>query len=118
MGGIMERFRRVAFGCVAVFFVSACVPETGIGAALGSANASKGTASSQSTPNSPMQTNAPLCSVALHGWLRGKPATATGDVPEPKRIIPQDAMITMDHNPSRTNFDLDDAGMIRRVWCG
>ena len=85
---------------------------------MSGANASEGTASSQSTPKAPMHANAPLCSVALHGWLRGKAATATGDVPEPKRIIAQGAMVTMDHNPSRTNFDLDEKGMIRRVWCG
>ncbi|WP_460272733.1 I78 family peptidase inhibitor [Celeribacter sp. ULVN23_4] len=40
------------------------------------------------------------------------------DIPEPFRIVLPGMALTMDHNPKRTNIDIDDAGQIKRVWCG
>lgn len=34
------------------------------------------------------------------------------------RLLPPGAMMTQDHSPARINLDLDDKGVIRRVWCG
>lgn len=36
----------------------------------------------------------------------------------PFRILPPGSAMTMDHNPARVNFDLDEAGTITRIWCG
>lgn len=43
---------------------------------------------------------------------------AIKDAKRPFRILPPGSMMTMDHNPERVNFDLDNAGTITRVWCG
>jgi len=34
------------------------------------------------------------------------------------RILPPGAIMTMDHRPRRLNVDLDDGGLIVRLWCG
>lgn len=34
------------------------------------------------------------------------------------RILPPGSMMTMDHNPARTNVDTDKHGFITRIWCG
>lgn len=34
------------------------------------------------------------------------------------RVIPPGAMVTQDFSPARVNLDLDESGLIRRVWCG
>ncbi|MCB9978907.1 MAG: hypothetical protein H6862_04820 [Rhodospirillales bacterium] len=34
------------------------------------------------------------------------------------RVILPGAMVTQDFSPARVNLDLDDKGVIRRVWCG
>lgn len=36
----------------------------------------------------------------------------------PYRILPPGAMMTMDHSPARVNFDVDQKGIVTRVWCG
>jgi len=38
--------------------------------------------------------------------------------PQGTRFIPPNSAITLDHNPARLNFDLDESGRITRVWCG
>ena len=40
------------------------------------------------------------------------------DPGRPLRIIPPMSAITMDHNPSRLNVDLDEDGKVLRLWCG
>lgn len=34
------------------------------------------------------------------------------------RILPPGAPMTMDYSGSRINFDVDDKGVITRIWCG
>ncbi len=34
------------------------------------------------------------------------------------RIIPPGTMVTKDYWPDRVNVDLDDKGVVTRVWCG
>lgn len=34
------------------------------------------------------------------------------------RLLPPGAVMTKDHAPDRINLDLDDKGLIRKVWCG
>ena len=34
------------------------------------------------------------------------------------RVIGPGQVITLDHNPDRVNFETDNAGVIKRVWCG
>ncbi len=36
----------------------------------------------------------------------------------PHRLLPPGAAVTQDHAPDRINLELDDQGVIRRVWCG
>ena len=36
----------------------------------------------------------------------------------PLRVIRPGQAVTMDFNPSRLNVDLDENGVITRVWCG
>lgn len=34
------------------------------------------------------------------------------------RVLQPDAMMTMDYSADRVNLELDEKGLIRRVWCG
>ncbi len=36
----------------------------------------------------------------------------------PHRIIPPNSAVTLDHRPDRLNVDVDDNGIITRIWCG
>lgn len=36
----------------------------------------------------------------------------------PYRVLPPGSAMTMDHSPERINLDLDENGIITRVWCG
>ncbi|QIE45429.1 hypothetical protein G5B38_07790 [Pseudohalocynthiibacter aestuariivivens] len=36
----------------------------------------------------------------------------------PLRIIAPDSAVTLDHRLDRLNIDVDDQGVITRVWCG
>ncbi|MGQ0528132.1 MAG: I78 family peptidase inhibitor [Alphaproteobacteria bacterium] len=36
----------------------------------------------------------------------------------PYRFLPPGSMMTMDYSPARVNFDLDDARVVKRIWCG
>ena len=40
------------------------------------------------------------------------------DATRPYRIIPPNSAVTMDHRPDRLNVDVDDKGVITRIWCG
>ncbi|MGX9355642.1 I78 family peptidase inhibitor [Roseobacteraceae bacterium S113] len=66
----------------------------------------------------PMTYDAPLCSAVHYASLKGQPASAAESIPQPKRVIAPGSAVTADHNPSRTNVDLDKGGKITRVWCG
>lgn len=37
---------------------------------------------------------------------------------QPHRILGPDDVMTMDFNPERVNFTLDDDGNVDRIWCG
>lgn len=51
--------------------------------------------------------------------LVGQDLDAVQDsLPETARIIPPDSAVTQDHRPERVNVDLDEDGVILRVWCG
>ena len=36
----------------------------------------------------------------------------------PLRILPPGSAMTMDHRPDRLNMDVDEGGLITRIWCG
>lgn len=36
----------------------------------------------------------------------------------PIRILGPDDAMTMDHRPDRTNIEIDEDGLINRIWCG
>lgn len=36
----------------------------------------------------------------------------------PQRLLPPDTSYTTDYVPERVNFDLDENGIILRIWCG
>jgi hypothetical protein len=59
------------------------------------------------------------CLTEAQKALVGQELDAAQDVlPETARIIPPDSAITQDHNPERVNVDVDEDGVILRVWCG
>lgn len=39
-------------------------------------------------------------------------------LPEKSRIIPPDTAVTQDYRADRVNVDLDEDGVVTRVWCG
>lgn len=39
-------------------------------------------------------------------------------LPQEARIIPPDSAVTQDYRPERVNVDLDEDGVVIRVWCG
>ncbi|PCH66748.1 MAG: hypothetical protein COC12_12535 [Rhodobacteraceae bacterium] len=49
----------------------------------------------------------------------GQPVEASRDRLAPEaRIIPPNSPITQDYRPDRLNVDLDEGGIITRIWCG
>lgn len=51
--------------------------------------------------------------------LPGQDVDAAQSVlPEQARIIPPDSAVTQDYRPDRVNVDVDEDGVILRVWCG
>ena len=60
------------------------------------------------------------CRAGIHAGLIGQPVTALEKVLilDRVRIIRPNSAVTMDFVPERINFDLDDADVIRRIWCG
>lgn len=71
-----------------------------------------------SEPLPPTGGTAPLCTPGVWSHLKGKPRAAADAVPAPMRVIGPDDVMTMDHNPSRTNIAVDHGGTIVRVFCG
>lgn len=41
-----------------------------------------------------------------------------GTFPEIARILPPNSVMTQDFRPDRVNVNLDEAGVIVRIWCG
>lgn len=58
------------------------------------------------------------CDVSLWDDLIGQPVSAADVVPDPKRILPPNSIVTKDYRLNRTNVDLDADGVIVRIWCG
>lgn len=99
-------FRSLCSACIACLGLSACLPVS--------------LSSGSATPAAPRDTatTAPLCTPGIWNHLKGQPRSAAEDVPAPMRIIAPGQPVTADHNPSRTNFELDENGTITRVFCG
>jgi len=60
------------------------------------------------------------CDADAFAYLIGEPRETVEalDIPQPVRIIPEGAMVTMDFRPERINFDLNAEGRVIRVRCG
>ena len=60
------------------------------------------------------------CGAAGLASYIGQPASAldTARFANPVRVIRPGDMVTMDFNPQRLNFELDDQGEIARIRCG
>ena len=58
------------------------------------------------------------CDADLWSDLIGQAADAADVVPDPKRVIPPNTAVTRDYRFDRTNIDLDEGGIISRIWCG
>lgn len=70
--------------------------------------------------DTPAASSGANCAIDLIMPLIGESQSALEgiDIPEPFRIVLPGMALTMDHNPKRTNIDIDDTGQIKRVWCG
>lgn len=44
--------------------------------------------------------------------------TTDGVFPETARILPPNSVMTQDFRPDRVNVNLDEDGVIVRIWCG
>lgn len=56
---------------------------------------------------------------AMQGQIgKDRSILAAMSFPAGTRIIEPGMMITEDYRPERLNIDLDDKGLIARVWCG
>lgn len=59
------------------------------------------------------------CGAGALQALVGRPAAEVQEnLPEGARIIPPGSAVTQDHRPDRLNVDLDENGVISRLWCG
>lgn len=60
------------------------------------------------------------CGAAALQHLLGRDHTTHDFAAETKtvRIIPPNSAVTMDHRPDRLNVEIDDAGLVTRIWCG
>ncbi|WP_323768918.1 I78 family peptidase inhibitor [Marinovum sp.] len=100
---MQDKMYRGGGMAVALLALAGCLPEGG------------GLAQS---PGPVPQGEAPLCAPGVYGGLVGKPEAAAAAVPAPKRILGPGQMRTMDYIPARTNIQIDEAGLISRVFCG
>ena len=66
------------------------------------------------------ETPTDTCGAASLSDLVGREfsALATMIFPDTTRFISPGDAVTMDFNPERLNFDLDETGKITRIWCG
>lgn len=60
------------------------------------------------------------CDIARFENLIGQPMEifASGDYPQNTRIIEPGTMVTRDYRADRMNIDIDEAGIITKIWCG
>jgi len=74
----------------------------------------------QSGANSASTAEAGRCGAAELRHLVGQPHDAfdPGAREGPVRILPPNAMRTMDHRPERLNLSVDENRRITRIWCG
>lgn len=108
----MRSLFRIGVAGAALLGLAACLPgEGGTGAAP--LFAGKPAPAVQPTNN-----RTPFCTPAIYGHLKGQTLSASETVPAPKRIIGPGDAVTADHNPSRTNIEVDESGTIIRVFCG
>ncbi len=65
-------------------------------------------------------TTTQACNANTLQWMIGQPESVISGVSlvGPVRVISINQTVSMDHNPTRTNFYLDTAGRITRVVCG
>ena len=56
--------------------------------------------------------------VGLRGEGNTALATQMQSLERPYRLLPPGSVMTMDHSPARVNFDLNENGIITRIWCG
>lgn len=93
------------------FLLQACAPEGG------DYMESVGVVPPASVPTA---TSTVACNAGSMGWLIGQPESTLAAValPAPVRIIQVGEAVTMDHNPSRLNVQLDVNGRISSLTCG
>jgi len=64
--------------------------------------------------------NQPAC--RFPEWIgkkaEGKILSGLKKMKTPFRMLPPGSMMTMDHVPSRINLEVDESGIIIKVWCG
>lgn len=70
--------------------------------------------------NDPANASDDTCGAANHEHLIGQEMSVLEGMtfPDSTRIIAPNSAITMDLQPTRLNFDLDEEGVIQKVWCG
>ncbi|WP_371225847.1 I78 family peptidase inhibitor [Roseovarius sp. 2305UL8-3] len=90
--------------CFLVFGVSACAP----------------TAEPPAPAPLPTPEELASCGGNLLMDQIGQPADSVdlSAAKEDVRLLPPGSIMTMDHRPRRMNADLDEAGLITRLWCG
>ena len=74
-----------------------------------------------STPGvEPVVEQTASCAPGVLTRLVGQPASALEvlDLQENTRVLTPGTPTTKDFRPDRTNIDINDAGIITRVWCG
>lgn len=49
---------------------------------------------------------------------KSKEALSAIDLPQNTRIIEPGTMVTRDYRRDRVNIDIDEAGIISKIWCG
>lgn len=55
---------------------------------------------------------------ALKPLLNRRFDEVEAQLPALARILPPDSVMTQDHRPERVNVNLDETGVIVRIWCG
>jgi Peptidase inhibitor I78 family len=61
-----------------------------------------------------------ICGADKVQYLLGEPGSQVAllGLPGPLRMIDPGTMVTQDFRPDRINFEMDEAGNIRRISCG
>ncbi|WP_136683274.1 I78 family peptidase inhibitor [Falsirhodobacter xinxiangensis] len=82
--------------------------------------ATLGLAACETTRTTTTVIEAPTCQTTQYATLIGQPRSVLSavTVPAGTRIITPDTAVTMDHNPSRLNIEIDARNRISAVRCG